>query len=388
MARVIQFLNPTKSGDVAQALRVGLRQRIVGQDEAVDAVVQVYQMYLAGMTSPTRPIVNLLFLGPTGSGKTRVVEATAETLVGDARAVIKIDCGEFQHSHEIAKLVGSPPGYLGHRETHAVLSQETLNEHHTDDVKVSFVLFDEIEKASDALWNLLLGILDKATLTLGDNRRVDFSRSMIFMTGNVGASTIESLLRPNMGFAAGAADGMRPMALTGNLSEKIARAGLEAARRKFTPEFLNRIDRTVVFRPLGPDDLDAILSLELNAVQQRILRRSNSQPFRFKVTDSARDFLLREGSDLKYGARHLKRAIERGLVVPLSNLIVTQQVRGGDLVWVDFDANLGTLQFWKDGNWKPSSLVANWAAPAAGSTDLKPEPTPLRTRHVGSGLGT
>jgi ATP-dependent Clp protease ATP-binding subunit ClpA len=369
MARVIHFLNPTKTGDEAQALLGGLRQRIVGQDEAVDAVAQVYQMHLAGMTSPTRPIANLLFLGPTGSGKTRVVEATAEALIGDAKAVIKIDCGEFQHSHEIAKLVGSPPGYLGHRETHAVLSQETLNQHHTEDVKISFVLFDEIEKASDALWNLLLGILDKATLTLGDNRRVDFSRSMIFMTGNVGANTIGSILRPNIGFAAGAADETESMAISANLRERIARAGLEAARRKFTPEFLNRIDRTIVFRPLGRDDLRAILSLELNAVQQRILRKSNSQPFMFKVTASAGDFLLREGSDLKYGARHLMRAIERRLVLPLSNLIATQQVKSGDLIWVDFDAEGDALQFWKDANWKPSSLVANWAPPAPGSSD-------------------
>ncbi len=152
------------------------------------------------MTSPGRPIGNFLFLGPTGSGKTRLVEATAEALLGDMRAVIKIDCAEFQHSHEIAKLIGSPPGYLGHRETHPLLSQEVLNQHHTDKFKISFVLFDEIEKASDALWNLLLGILDKATLTLGDNRRVDFSRAMIFMTSNLGAAEMNAIMRPALGF--------------------------------------------------------------------------------------------------------------------------------------------------------------------------------------------
>ena len=154
----------------------------------IEQIINIYQTHLAGMSSPGRPIGNFLFLGPTGSGKTRMVEAVAESLLGDARAVIKIDCAEFQHSHEIAKLIGSPPGYLGHRETHPLLSQEVLNQHHTERVKLSFVLFDEIEKASDALWNLLLGILDKATLTLGDNRRVDFSRAMIFMTSNLGAS--------------------------------------------------------------------------------------------------------------------------------------------------------------------------------------------------------
>jgi len=369
MARAIHILNPAQTGEGAQDLLDGLHERIVGQDEGIETVVQAYQTYLAGMTSALRPIANLLFLGPTGSGKTRMVEATAETLVGDARAVIKIDCGEFQHSHEIAKLIGSPPGYLGHRETHPVLSQEALNQYHTEEIKISFILFDEIEKASDALWNLLLGILDKATLTLGDNRRVDFSRAMIFMTGNVGADTIGSLLRPNIGFAAPELERLQSIEVPCQLTDRITRAGLEAARRKFTPEFMNRIDRTVVFRPLDSNDLDKILSLELNAVQQRILRKSNSQPFMFKVTDAGRDFLLREGSDLKYGARHLKRAIERSLVFPLSNLIVTQQVRSGDVIWVDFDADLNTLQFWKDAPWKPASAVSRWAAPPPGSVN-------------------
>src|SRR5438445_7026063 len=163
-------------------------------------------MYLAGTSSPGRPIGNFLFLGPTGSGKTRLVESAAESMVGDPRAVIKIDCAEFQHSHEIAKLIGSPPGYLGHRETHPLLSQEVLNQFHTEKIKLSFVLFDEIEKASDALWNLLLGILDKANLTLGDNRRVDFSRTMIFMTSNLGAAEMGSILRPSLGFGAGNID--------------------------------------------------------------------------------------------------------------------------------------------------------------------------------------
>ncbi len=175
---------------------------IVGQDEAIQQIVNIYQMNLTGMTPPGRPIGNFLFLGPTGSGKTRIVEATAEALVKNARAVIKIDCAEFQHSHEIAKLIGSPPGYLGHRETHPLLSQEVLNQYHTETCKLSFVLFDEIEKASDALWNLLLGILDKGTLTLGDNRKVDFSRALIFMTSNLGATEMSALMNPRLGFRA------------------------------------------------------------------------------------------------------------------------------------------------------------------------------------------
>src|SRR5204863_2567050 len=202
MVRLNIPLDPGKTGREAASLENSLHRMIVGQDEAIQQIVNIYQMHLTGMNPPGRPIGNFLFLGPTGSGKTRIVEVTAESLLKNSRAVIKIDCAEFQHSHEIAKLIGSPPGYLGHRETHALLSQEALNQHHTEKIKLSFVLFDEIEKASDALWNLLLGILDKATLTLGDNRRVDFSRALIFMTSNLGASEMGSILRPNLGFAA------------------------------------------------------------------------------------------------------------------------------------------------------------------------------------------
>src|SRR5579871_2921178 len=240
MVRLNRKLDPSQTGIEAEKLHGDLRKLVVGQDEAIDQIVNIYQTFRSGMTSPGRPIGNFLFLGPTGTGKTRLVEATAESLVGDARAVLKIDCAEFQHSHEIAKLIGSPPGYLGHRETHPLLSQEVLNQYHTDKVKISFVLFDEIEKASDALWNLLLGILDKATLTLGDNRRVDFSRAMIFMTSNLGATEMGSLLRPSLGFATSEAERLAAIGLSDdNLNAKVNRVGVEAARRKFTPEFMN-----------------------------------------------------------------------------------------------------------------------------------------------------
>src|SRR5271166_1311394 len=200
MLRVNVPLDPSRTGREAEGLETNLRKMIVGQDEAIEQIVNIFQMHLTGMSAPGRPVGNFLFLGPTGSGKTRIVEATAEALIKNPRAVIKIDCAEFQHSHEIAKLIGSPPGYLGHRETHPLLSQEVLNQYHTETVKISFVLFDEIEKASDALWNLLLGILDKATLTLGDNRKVDFSSTMVFLTSNLGASEMSSLMNPKLGF--------------------------------------------------------------------------------------------------------------------------------------------------------------------------------------------
>jgi len=353
-----KLLNPERIGFDAEKLDSDLRKRIIGQDEAIRKIVSVYQTHLAGMSSPGHPLGNLLFLGPTGTGKTRIVEATAESLVGDARAVIKIDCAEFQHSHEIAKIIGSPPGYLGHRETHALLSQEALNQWHTEKVKISLVLFDEIEKASDALWNLLLGILDKATLTLGDNRKVDFSNSLIFMTSNLGAKEMEALSHPGLGFAAGQAELDAAAGIVDEgMNAKIKRAGIEAARRKFTPEFINRIDKTVVFRPLGQNELRQILNIELNMVQQRVFAGTNVAPFVVRATDQAKAFLLLEGVNIKYGARPLKRAIERYLVNPMANLIATSQVLGGDLLRVDYRGN-GELEFFKDAEDMPAHVMA------------------------------
>jgi len=377
MVRLNKKLDPTFSGTEAEKLHDNLRRLVVGQEEPLAQIVNIYQTWLAGMTDSSRPIGNFLFLGPTGTGKTRLVEATAESLLGDPRAVVKINCAEFQQSHEIAKLIGSPPGYLGHRETHPALSQETLNQYHTAKVKISFVLFDEIEKASDALWNLLLGILDKATLTLGDNRKVDFAQSMIFMTSNIGAADMESIARPSVGFTSGEMEARRARGENDEaLNEKLSRAGIEALRRKFTPEFVNRIDKIAVFRPLGREQLDQILSLELNGLQQRILVSARTSPFVFNVTDGARDFLLCEGTDMKYGARHLKRAIERNVVQPLSNLMASGQIQGGDLIRIDFDAEAGCVTFIKDAEqipaWtmvdmietQPDIRVAAAAAPA------------------------
>jgi ATP-dependent Clp protease ATP-binding subunit ClpB len=359
MTRLNIPLDPAKTGRDAVSLESNLRRMIVGQDEAIQQIVNIYQMNLTGMSAPGRPIGNFLFLGPTGSGKTRIVEATAEALLKNPRAVIKIDCAEFQHSHEIAKLIGSPPGYLGHRETHPLLSQEVLNQYHTDTIKLSFVLFDEIEKASDALWNLLLGIMDKATLTLGDNRKVDFSRAMIFMTSNLGASEMSALMSPRLGFHAAVA---RENAANGTVDQdmggKLARSGVEAARRKFTPEFMNRLDKIVTFQPLGSGELKKILDIELNLVQQRIFNTSNDRAFVFTVSDSSKDFLLEEGTDLKYGARHLKRAIERLLVQPMANLIATDQVRGGDWIRVDYNDSSHALRFAREAEGLPVQDMA------------------------------
>jgi ATP-dependent Clp protease ATP-binding subunit ClpA len=322
-------LDPTRRSNDARDFEANLSRKIVGQDQAIEKVAQIYQMFLAGMNAPGRPVGNLLFLGPTGSGKTRVVEAVAESLFGDAKACIKIDCAEFQHSHEIAKLIGSPPGYLGHRETHPLLTQEALNQWHTEKLKLSILLFDEIEKASDSLWQLLLGILDKATLTLGDNRRVDLSSCIIIMTSNLGAAEMNGLVDGGLGFAP------KAVQVDNSLDEKITRSAVDAARRKFAPEFMNRIDKVVVFKTLRSEHLKQILDIELGLVQQRVLMASGAHQFVFNCTAQVKDFLLREGTDPKYGARHLKRAIERHLVFPLANLVATGQVKLGDFVRVD-----------------------------------------------------
>jgi len=361
MSETILPLDPSKRSTSTMDFQSSLLGKIVGQEEAVQALVDMYQVFSAGLSSPGRPVGNLLFLGPTGSGKTRIVEAAAEILFGDTRAVIKVDCAEFQHSHEIAKLIGSPPGYLGHRETHPLITQEALAASHTESLKLSFLLFDEIEKASDALWQLLLGMLDKATLTLGDNRKVDLSQTVIFLTSNLGGGEITELMTGGMGFIQ---PDDKPIA---GLDQKVERTAVEAARKKFSPEFINRLDKVVVFHPLQREQLQEVLDIELGEVQRRVLETAKGQ-FLFRITEAGRDFLLREGTDQRYGARHLKRAIERYVVYPLANLLATDQVHVGDLVRIDWDGEHNELTFVREGEGalvKPQTEAVEAKAAAA-----------------------
>ena len=371
-------LDPNRRSSDAKEFENAIRRKIVGQDQAVEKVVEIYQMFLAGLNPPGRPVGNLLFLGPTGSGKTRVVESMSEALFGDARACIKIDCAEFQHSHEIAKLIGSPPGYLGHRETHPLLTQEALNQWHTDKLKLSILLFDEIEKASDSLWQLLLGILDKATLTLGDNRRVDLSQCIIIMTSNLGAGEMSNLVQGGLGFAP------ERIEVDAALDDKISRTAVEAARRKFTPEFMNRIDKAVVFKTLRPEHLQQILEIELGMVQQRILMAAGANQFVFTCTPKVKALLLHEGTDPKYGARHLKRSIEKNLVFPLANLVATGQVKLGDFVRVDLTPE-GKLTFIKEaeGAMVPV-LLERYGAAAVPAASARAARTVANRREFGA----
>ncbi|HWO02971.1 MAG TPA: AAA family ATPase [Blastocatellia bacterium] len=341
--RRLVALDPDRKSDNAVRFEAELCARIVGQERAVRKVASLYQVFQAGMTNPSKPIGTMLFLGPTGSGKTHVIEAAAEALFGNRNAVIKIDCAEFQHSHEIAKLIGSPPGYLGHRETQPLLTQENLNKYQTEQNPFTLVLFDEIEKASDALWQLLLGILDKATLTLGDNHRVDFSQCMIFMTSNLGAREMNQLVSGSIGFAPTGGDQLPPEAL----DQKIYQTAIDAARKKFSPEFMNRVDNVVVFRSLRHEELRSIVDLELAAVQRRI-DEGTAERFIVTATAEAKEFLLAEGTDYRYGARHLKRAIERFVVHPLANLSASRQLRLGDVAVLDVDESGKKLACFRD----------------------------------------
>ena len=371
------MLDPTRRSNDAREFESSLRRRIVGQDQAVEKVVEIYQMFLAGLNPPGRPVGNLLFLGPTGSGKTRVVEAMAESLFGDARACIKIDCAEFQHSHEIAKLIGSPPGYLGHRETHPLLTQEALNQWHTETLKLSILLFDEIEKASDSLWQLLLGILDKATLTLGDNRRVDLSQCIIIMTSNLGAGEMSNLVDGGLGFV------QKATQVDAAFDDKINRSAVDAARRKFSPEFMNRIDKSVVFRTLRSEHLQQILEIELGMVQQRILMASAVNQFVFSCTPKVKSFLLHEGTDPKYGARHLKRAIERHIVFQLANLVATGQVKLGDFIRIDMSPE-GKLMFIKEAENAMVPMLLERHGAAAGALPMARPARTVARREFGA----
>jgi ATP-dependent Clp protease ATP-binding subunit ClpA len=355
MGAFLQQLDPSQRSRDTQLFEAELRAKIVGQEEAIAAMVDFYQVFRAGLNSPGRPVANLLLLGPTGSGKTHIVEVGAQILFGDARAVLKVDCAEFQHSHEISKLLGSPPGYLGHRETHPVITQERLTQYHMPDLKLSFVLFDEIEKASDALWQLLLGILDKATLTLGDNRRVDLSQCAIFMTSNLGGSEISELMTGGVGF-------VQPRdKREDSLDEKVKRTAMESARKRFSPEFINRLDKLVVFHPLRKGQLERVLLIELEHVQKRIVDAAKTH-FVFRLTPEAGEFLLRDGTNIQYGARHLKRAIELHLVSPLANLLATGQIQSGDMIVVDCDSTGCGFLFLRE----PGGALVPKGSPAAG----------------------
>jgi ATP-dependent Clp protease ATP-binding subunit ClpB len=329
-AGVQRKLDTTQGTKLSKLLLQHFSNCVVGQTKATTTLVDMLDSHLSGISDSKRPAGVALFLGPTGTGKTHVVETFAESLYGTKKACLRVDCAEFQHSHEIAKLIGSPPGYLGHRETHPALTQEALNQWHTPALSFSIVLFDEIEKASDALWDLLLGILDNATVTLGDNRKVDFSRAIIVMTSNLGA---REMANRGIGFAELETE------MSDARKEKVA---ISAAKAKFSPEFMNRIQHIVTFKTLTSEQIASVLDMSLLALEFRLYAASSplglpgkTPRFTLAVSPKAKKILIAEGFDPQYGARHLLRTVERRIQIPLARLLGSQQIQENDTVVVD-----------------------------------------------------
>jgi len=301
---------------------------VVGQPHALTQIAPYVQMHQAGLAPEGRPVGVFLLLGPTGTGKTRTVEVLAQALHGSEKSLLKVDCGEFQMEHEVAKLIGAPPGYLGHRETQPMLSQQKLNAVTSDKCDLALVLFDEIEKAAPSMTRLLLGVLDKAVLRLGDNASVSFERTIIFLTSNLGAEAMRKQLRPDFGF--------EQMAVTRKDSAKrLEGIGMNAVRRKFSPEFVNRIDAVITYQPLSSKALSVIVDQQIEALERHIAHRLMENAFQIDVSDNARKFLLRKGTSDEYGARELKRIILRHVTQPLAAMVANGAILAGDMVHVE-----------------------------------------------------
>lgn len=322
-----RILDLSKRNPASEKLYTTFSKHIIGQVQAVECFTNIVECYQAGLCDPTKPAGNAIFLGPTGSGKTYVVECAAEALFGHPQRMLKIDCAEFQHSHEIAKLIGSPPGYLGHRETHPMFTQETLNQYQNAEYKLGIICFDEIEKASDSLWTLLLGILDKAQVTCGDNTKVNFSQQIIVMTSNLGVAEMNSVLGDRIGFIPGLIE------VSSKKNEDIA---LAALKKKFTPEFLNRINHTVVFNTLTENDCREIMAKELDKALVTVISASSTA---FFLSPEARDVIFKEGFSREYGARSLKRTIEKRITLPLAKALSSSQVKEGETVLISVSGN-------------------------------------------------
>lgn len=334
-------LDPSVNSKDTKVLLQQFSRKVVGQSAATQVLTDILENFRAGFCDPTRPVGNVLFLGPTGTGKTHVCETLAEALFGTRDACLRIDCAEFQHSHEIAKLLGSPPGYLGHRETPPMFTQDRLDRYHKDSLKLSIVLFDEIEKANDAVWNLMLGILDKASLTLGDNRVVNFSKTIIIMTSNLGA---REMAHKDIGYGAPSEE---------HVAAVMERKAMSAAKAKFQPEFMNRLQHVVMFETLTEEQIEAVLEVEIEALAFRMYASSVLKvsegvapcAFSLAISPAARKALVTEGFDPAYGARHLKRALDKMIQRPLAKLRNSGQIQDGDVVVVD-DPGTGIFDFY------------------------------------------
>ena len=285
----VKKVDPKKLSDKAAIFQWNLDDKIIGQERALKHLLRAYQIFSVKLNPPNRPILVLLFCGPTGVGKTECVKALAATLLGNEAAFTRIDCAEFQRSHEVSKLMGAPPSYLGYNDHGSVrLSQDAIDKFQTEGTKINIILFDEIEKAHPDFHQVLLGVLDNGKLRLGNGNETDFTKSIIVFTSNIGSHETAALINH-------AAIGFKgPQTDRDDLDQKIYTQTKEAAKKFFRPEFLNRIDHTIVFRSLSHASLKKILSIELRSFQKRLFAAGHRISVR--VEPSARDFLLREGT--------------------------------------------------------------------------------------------
>lgn len=310
-------------------LTARLSQLLVGQTDAIETIVPYVQMHQAGLSPEARPIGVFLLLGPTGTGKTRTVEVLAEVLHGSSKNLLKVDCGEFQMEHEVAKLVGAPPGYLGHRETQPMLTQAKLNAAASESSDISILLFDEIEKAAPSMTRLLLGILDKAALRLGDNSTVNFEKTMIFLTSNLGGKSIQRATKPDFGF-----ESMVPAEAEAEPA-KLKSIGMAAVRQKFSPEFVNRIDSVITYSTLTRQACSEILDQIMQNFARLIFQRLGAHSFRISYTPSGRNLLLDRGVSVEFGARELKRTVQRSFMQPVAALVAKGRIPPGTTVLLD-----------------------------------------------------
>ena len=326
----VQTRTRKQGADTIEDLTTVLSQKVVGQPAATRVIVPYIQMFQAGLAPEGRPVGVFLLLGPTGTGKTKTVEALAEILHGSEKNVLKVDCGEFQMEHEVAKLIGAPPGYLGHRETQPMLTQQKLNAVTSEKCSLSLVLFDEIEKAAPSMTRLLLGVLDKGILRLGDNSMVNFEKSLVFLTSNLGAREMMREINPDFGFQSVKTGEPRT-----DLTSKLQNIALVAVRKRFSPEFVNRIDCIITYQPLTPESLSAILDKQISDLQNHVNTRLGNRSFTLEVPFETRRFLLEKGTSPEYGARELNRTIHRQLTQPLATLVASNQIPAGARVRMD-----------------------------------------------------
>jgi len=321
------WLNPQLPQEVEQ-LRSAMSARIVGQPEAIGHIVRALARFRAGLAGLDAPIAAFLLLGPTGVGKTHTAEVLAELLHGSRRAVLKIHCAELRSDHELARMKGSPPGYVGWKECVPLFHEAKLKEVSLRD-EPALVLFDEVEKAHPALWDLLLGILDKGEVVLNDNTRTDFRRSLIFMTGNVGAREVADVLAGSMGF--------QP-----HTRGDVAGITSRAADRLFSPEFRNRLTATITYKPLEWESALRVCKLELGRLAALLRDRESAPAVLLQFESAAIEQIAREGCEPSarsartqvYGARHVRRAIDRLVRDPLANLLASGRVADQDCIVV------------------------------------------------------